>query len=234
MRTRIKRLFASPADNHRNAFVKGSFSQCGEDMIVEYLFRLRGVTSPSYMDIGANHPFYLSNTARCYERGCRGVNIEANPELIKLFERYRPEDTNLNIGISDREGEMDFYIMTDNTLSTFSKEECDSMVKGGKTLAGVSKIKLTTISRILAEKCGNQFPDFLSLDVEGMDFDILRSIDFDRSSPKVICVEAAEYSPTGAGARRSQLIDFLSAKGYYEYANTNLNAIMVKREFWFI
>ena len=67
-----------------------------------------------------------------------------------------------------------------------------------------------------------------------MDFQILKSINFDKSSPKIICVEAAEYSPIGAGKRRDELIDFLVAKGYYEYANTNLNAIMVKKEFWFI
>ena len=65
-------------------------------------------------------------------------------------------------------------------------------------------------------------------------FDIIKSIDFEKSYPKVICVEAAEYSPIGAGARRSDLINFLVSKGYYEYANTNLNAIMVKNEFWFI
>jgi hypothetical protein len=67
-----------------------------------------------------------------------------------------------------------------------------------------------------------------------MDFQILQSIDFSKSYPKIICVEAAEYSPVGAGARRNELINFLVSKGYYEYANTNLNAIMVKNEFWFI
>ena len=70
--------------------------------------------------------------------------------------------------------------------------------------------------------------------MEGTDFEILQSIDFVKSSPKIICVEAAEYSPIGAGARRSELIDFLVSKNYYEYANTNLNAIMVRKDFWFI
>ena len=96
------------------------------------------------------------------------------------------------------------------------------------------KIKLDTVASILKKHFNDQFPDFMSLDVEGMDFQILRSIDFDKYWPKIICVEAAEYSPVGAGARRNELIDFLVAKGYYQYANTNLNAIMVKNEFWFI
>jgi len=153
---------------------------------------------------------------------------------MKQFITNRPKDINLNIGISNKEEELDFYIMEDNTLSTFSKEECDFMVSKGKTLKAVQKIKLITIADVLEKYFGNQFPDFMSIDVEGMDFQILQSIDFENSRPKVICVEAADYSPVGAGARRSELIDFLVAKGYYEYANTNLNAIMVDKKFWFI
>lgn len=214
--------------------VRRSYSQCGEDLIVDYIFRLRGITCPSYIDIGANHPYFINNTAMLYERGCRGINIEANPQLLPAFKTYRPEDINLNVGISDREGELEFYIMEDNTLSTFSRVERDYMVGNGKNLARAEKVKLTTISVILAKYFNSTFPDFLSLDVEGMDFDILKSINFEKSIPKVICVEAAEYSPIGAGKRRTELIDFLEAKGFYEYANTNLNAIMVERNFWFI
>jgi FkbM family methyltransferase len=213
---------------------KKSYSQCGEDLLIQYIFTLRGVKNPSYIDIGANDPFFLSNTALFYKKGSRGINIEANPQLMKQFITNRPKDINLNIGISNKEEELDFYIMEDNTLSTFSKEECDFMVSKGKTLKAVQKIKLITIADVLEKYFGNQFPDFMSIDVEGMDFQILQSIDFENSRPKVICVEAAEYSPVGAGARRSELIDFLVAKGYYEYANTNLNAIMVDRKFWFI
>ncbi len=216
------------------SYSKTSYSQCGEDLLVQYIFNLRGIRKPSYLDIGANHPYFISNTALFYRKGSRGINIEANPLLHDAFMKHRPNDVNLNIGISDKEEELDFYIMSDNTLSTFSKDECNQLIASGKTLYKVEKVKLTTISNILEQYCNGVFPDFLSIDIEGFDFQILKSIDFSKSSPKVICVEAAEYSPTGAGARRNELIDFLVGKGYYEYANTNLNAIMVKNEFWFI
>jgi FkbM family methyltransferase len=213
---------------------KKSYSQCGEDLLIQYIFTLRGIAKPSYLDIGANDPFFISNTALFYERGCRGINIEANPQLAAKFTIARPKDINLNIGISDKEEELDFYIMRDNTLSTFSKAESDFMISKGKPLKEIKKIPLTTISSVLEKYANNTFPDFMSIDVEGMDFQILQSIDFSKSGPKVICVEAAEYSPVGAGTRRSELIDFLVSKGYYEYANTNLNAIMVQNKFWFI
>ena len=222
------------AGKNENPNQKISFAQCGEDLIVQYVFKLRGIAKPTYMDIGANHPFYLSNTALFYQLGSRGINIDANPPLMENFKNYRKDDINLNIGIGDKEEVLDFYLMEDNTLSTFSKSESEAMVKAGKPLAEIKKISLTTISEILSKYFKNQFPDFLSLDTEGMDFEILQSINFTHSGPKVICVESAEFSPTGSGLRRSELIDFLVTKGYYEYANTNLNAIMVKRDFWFI
>ncbi len=214
---------------------KHSFSQCGEDLIVNYVFNLRNIKKPSYLDIGANHPFYLSNTAFFYRKGCRGVNVEANPALLRNFRTFRSKDINLNVGIGPEEKEMDFYIINDPTLSTFSKKESESITANGNyQLEAVKKIKLVTIDKIIQEYCNGMFPDFMSMDVEGMDFEILNSIDFSRYWPKVICVEAAEYSPIGAGKRRAELIDLLVSKGYYEYANTNLNAIMVKNEFWFI
>jgi len=229
----LKRLFFKK-ELYQNAFSKSSYSQCGEDLIVQYIFQLRGITKPSYLDIGANHPFFISNTAMFYEKGCKGITIEANPYLAVAFEEQRPNDINLNIGISDKEGELDFYIMEDDTLSTFSRKEVDFMISNGKSLAETKKVKLTTIQKIIEKYCNGVFPDFMSIDVEGLDFEILKSISFEKSCPKIICVEAAEYSPIGAGARRNELIDFLISKGYYEYANTNLNAILVKNDFWFI
>jgi len=210
-----------------------SFSQCGEDLLVDYIFRLRGLEFPTYLDIGANDPYLLSNTAFFYRKGCRGINIEANPQLIHQLRRHRKNDINLNIGVGREEGELDFYILQDPTLSSFSKDESERLTEMGVKLESVKKIRLTTLEKIIYKYCNGIFPDFLSIDVEGMDLEILHSIPFDKYWPKVICAEAAEYSPTGAGARRNDLINFLVSKGYYEYSNTNLNTILVKNEFWF-
>ena len=212
---------------------KKSFSQSGEDIIVSQIFKLREIFLPSYLDIGANDPFLINNTARLYKKGSRGINIEANPTLFHRFEKYRPLDINLNVGIGNAEAEMDFYIMNDDTLSTFSRALAESLHSSGKPIKEKISIQLTTISKILSKYANNIFPDFLSLDVEGLDLQILKSIDYTKSWPKVICVEIAEYSSKGVGRRNDEIANFLISKGYYEYANTNLNAIMVKDEFWF-
>lgn len=227
--TVVKSSVSIIADNQKN-----SFSQCGEDLIIDYIFKLRNIPMPTYMDIGANDPFHLNNTAIFYRRGCHGINLEGNPNLAENFNLYRPADLNLTMGISDIEEERNLYIMCDHTLSTFSRDEYDNLIRNGQKLNEIKKIKLNTIKYILDQYCEGLFPDLLSLDAEGMDLQILKSINFSESAPKIICVEAAAYSPVGAGARRNDLIDFLVSKGYYEYANTNLNAIMVKNDFWFI
>ena len=214
---------------------KKSYSQGGEDLIVEYIFNLRNITKPTYIDIGANDPFSLSNTALFYYKGCTGINIEANPNLIKKFQKNRPLDINLSLGIGAEAEKLEFYVMNDSTLSSFSKIECENYIKTGKYhIIDTIQIEVATLNSVIDKYCSGIFPDFMSLDAEGMDFDILKSINYAASAPKIICVEAAEYSPIGAGERRDELINFLIEKGYYEYANTNLNAIMVKKDFWFI
>lgn len=220
--------------NPLNKFVK-SYSQCGEDIIVNYIFCLRGVLNPTYIDIGAHDPFFLNNTAIFYNKKSKGINIEANPYLISRFNKYRPKDINLNIGIGSKECELDFYIMNDPSLSSFSKEEILKYENTGKYFViEIKRIQLITLKNIIEKYNDGIFPDFLTIDTEGMDFEILKTIDYKNNTPKVICVETAEYSPIGAGQRRTELIDFLGQNGYFEYANTNLNAIMVKRDFWFI
>lgn len=211
-----------------------SYSQCGEDLIVQYVFRLRGIEYPSYIDIGASDPFKLSNTAIFYQKGCKGINIEANPTLIQKFITYRNQDVNLNVGIATQESVMDFYIMNDDTLSTFSYEEAQKMVGYGNGLREVVKVPTKTIEQVIKQYNNGVFPDFLSIDVEGGDFEILQSINFESTCPKVICVEVADYSPIGAGKRRDNIIGLLNSNNYYEYACTNLNAIFVHNDFWFI
>lgn len=216
-----------------NDFVKKSYSQCGEDLIINYLFSLRGLDMPSYIDIGANHPWFINNTAFFYKKGCRGLNIEPNSELVMLFKQERPLDKSINMGISNSASlEMDFYVFRDNTLSTFSKEEADNFVRHGKEIEKVAKIKTSNIQKIIKEYNSGIFPDFLNIDVEGFELEILQGISYEDNYPKVICVETAEYSPTGAGEKREGLMDFIESKGYYLYADTNLNSIYIKNEFW--
>jgi FkbM family methyltransferase len=211
-----------------------SYSQCGEDILIDYVFKLRNITSPTYIDIGANHPKYLNNTYKFYLRECSGINIEPNSQLIEEYKHTRPRDVNLNFGISGSEGELLFYMFEDDTLNTFSKDEADLIIGSGHKLLQEKLIKTYPLSTIIQNYANNNFPDLLTIDVEGLDFEIIQSIDFSTSFPKIMCLETAEYSPIGAGKKREDLMNYVCEKGYSLYADTNLNSIYVKNEFWFI
>jgi hypothetical protein len=85
---------------------------------------------------------------------------------------------------------------------------------------------------IVEREAQGRFPDLLTLDVEGLEREVLAPLAGRPELPRVMVVETAEYSPVGAGAKRQDLVDFVLALGYVLYADTNLNTVFVRRDFW--
>jgi FkbM family methyltransferase len=225
MAERFPRRAASPLGT-------ASFSQCGEDLIVRYVLALRGITRPSYLDVGAHDPFYLSNTALLYKLGGRGINIDPNRDLIAAFQRARPDDVNLCLAVGAGGGSLDLFVFEDGTLSTCSPAEAKELQSHGHKQLRIDRVPVKPLAELIAEHARDRFPDFLSLDVEGLEKEILAPLGGRRDLPKVMAVETAEYSPTGSGKKRQDLIDFIRGIGYAVYADTNLNTIFVHRDFW--
>lgn len=217
----------------QRAFQKKSYSQCGEDLIVKYIFDALQIEKPTYFDVGAHHPFRLSNTMLFYESGSRGVNIEPDPDLFRPFPGARPRDINLNIGMGLEKGVLNFYTMTAPTLNTFSKEEAERCEKETSyRIKDVIKIEVDTYSNLIKKHLSGNPPDFLSMDVEGMDEELIKGIDYNLSAPKVICVETITFSEHGRGIKQISIIKFLENMGYLYYADTNINSIFVKKSIW--
>lgn len=215
-----------------------SYSQAREDVIVNILFKSFGVTQFSYLDIGANHPDFISNTYLFYKQGCRGVCVEPNRRLYEKHRRVRPEDVCLNVGVGvDEQREADFYLFTGlaDGLSTFSKKEADHWANVGMKGVGcfkpekVIKIPLMPINEIIAT---TRVPDFLSIDVEGMDLSVLKTLDFNKYMIKCICVETLRYNQDGQTFRDTELMTFMKSAGYSVYADTGINTIYVHTQ-WF-
>ena len=213
----------------KKQYYKKSYSQLGEDVIINFIFEQHGITLPTYIDIGAHDPMYLSNTALFYEKGCSGINIEPNPILWSNINKVRKKDINLNCGVGTDNNPLDFYIMNVPTMSTFSKENADELVSEHKfEIVDVKKIAVHSLDYLLEKYTNNIFPDFLSLDAEGLDFDILKTIDYEKTAPKVICVETIEYSRDMSGRKEKEIIDFLVSQGYRIFADTYVNTIFEK------
>ncbi|OXA89697.1 FkbM family methyltransferase [Flavobacterium hibernum] len=225
-----KKVFSNTLESE---FQKISYSQSGEDLIVKYIFENLNIKNPTYIDIGAHHPYYISNTALFYQNGSIGINIEPDPTLFKAFIKERKKDVNVNIGIGNKNEELDFYIISSTTLNTFSKEEAYNYQKEGNyTIKSIEKIKVRTLSNVINEFSNGIFPQFLSIDAEGIDELIIKSIDFDKNFPIVICIETISFSNSGNGLKNKELIKYIEQKGYLLYADTNINSIFVRESLW--
>ena len=211
---------------------KKSYSQCGEDLIVRYIFDILKIASPSYLDIGAHHPTYLNNTYLFYQTGSKGVNVEPDPNLFLKINQERPRDVNLNTGVADKNATLDFYIMSSPTLNTFSKQDALKSESSKVKIVDTVKIPVMPVNDILERYFGVVILDYLTLDVEGFDFMILNSFDFSKRKPKVICVETITYSPGKSGIKLNEINELLLKNGYFVYADTHINTIFVDTGVW--
>lgn len=192
-------------------FINNSYSQNGEDILIEKLFDKNYIGN--YLEIGAYHPSRLSNTYRFYKKGWRGIVVEPNPTVKNIFNKTRPKDKFINVGISDKNGYMDYYLFLIPALNTFSKKEADKSIKNGHKLENIIKIQTIQIGEVIDDRI-----DFLSIDTEGFDEMILKSWPWKKYGPKVICVEDG----------RKRIKYLLKNNGYVLSQKTKSNSIFVK------
>lgn len=212
---------------------KLSFSQCGEDLIIRFIFNLLGIKQPSYIDIGAYDPDKYNNTAIFYMDGSSGINIEPDPDQFIRFLTKRKRDINLNIAVFTKNGTKDFCIMTNKKLSRITNNQ-SKINDIDKSSVSFIKVKTKTIMNILNQHCKKHFPDFLTLDTEENDFEILKSIDFNIFYPYVICVETMTYSSQlGESKKIIKIINYLCSRGYFVFADTYINTIFVRKDIWY-
>lgn len=206
-----------------------SYSQSGEDRILRFLFDILEVPHPTYLDIGAHHPAYLSNTYLFYKGGSNGVCVEPDPILHKRIQRERNRDICLNIGIATESAAgLEFYIFDNPTMNTFSTQIRDEQVANG--LVNTQRLIIPVLSvNELMERHFSTTLHFVSLDTEGFDLMILQSFDFDRFRPMAFCVETLENT---IERKIAPIIDFMISKNYRIYADTYLNTIFVDAEVW--
>lgn len=210
-------------------YFRGSFSQKAEDIIIDRYFehKKRGF----YIDIGAYHPKINSNTKFFYNRGWHGINIEPNPERIKLFKQFRRRDINLNAGVGASKKLETFYELEATGLSTFSKREADSMLKVGHKLKSKMKIQMYRLQDIMKKYVKNEV-DFITIDTEALDLEVLEGNNWDKYRPKLICIETIDFadlltSTKDDSSRKEEISKYLLRKGYEEYFSNGLNTLYI-------
>ena len=215
------------------ANAKASYAQVGEDLIVSYLFQALNIDKPTYLEIGTNHPIVGNNTFYFYSRGSAGVCVEPDPDMFAIIKAHRPMDVILNMGIGVNENtHADFFAFPPpyTGWNSFSMKEAEKrQAETGIRIRKVTTLPLISVNEVML-KYFEPFPNFISLDVEGLDLDILHSLDFDRFHPEVVCVESVTFSPSGKGQKISAIGNFLESKGYFAYADTFVNTIFCRKD----
>lgn len=202
-----------------------SFSYHCEDLFVLFTFKALGIEKPSYIDIGAFSPYDGSNTAHMYRSGSRGINVEANPQLVAAFHTERPEDVTLNVACGMQAGTLPLYVVRDLPgLTTLSHEVADNVAKELSLEVDTIEVPVRTVDSIIDEYCDGNYPDYLDCDIEGLDFDVLSTCHFSELSPKIICVEAGK----GKGSLEN-MSAMLDEKGFELYAVLSDDLIFLRK-----
>lgn len=168
-----------------------SYSQEGEDMILRSFYETKKKYKGFYIDVGAHHPYRFSNTLYFYKKGWRGINIEPTPTAINSFNLLRRRDINLNIGIASEKNELTFYCFNEPALNTFSKDVAKK-VNSTEKYKIIKEVKVTVLP--LSEILDQYIPlhtkiDFLSIDVEGYDYEVIQSNNWAKYKPEYLLVE---------------------------------------------
>ncbi len=150
----------------------------------------------AYVDVGANDPVIDSVTKAFYERGWRGINIDAAPEYLERLKKDRPEDANHGVFIGAGESITDFYQVGNTGLSTYRKDYAESYQEAGHEVFKL-QVETRTLTSILQKSgIGNERFHFLKVDVEGAELDVLLGLDLEQFRPWIIVIEATEPNST--------------------------------------
>jgi FkbM family methyltransferase len=191
--TKPGHIVREETENAQPAAAKISYAQNREDILLARVFshRKRGF----YIDIGAHDPVNYSITKYFYDLGWHGINIEPSSDIFPRLCAARGRDINLNFGISDKDGTLDFYEATRGAgLSTFVKAEMERHRKGGFGFIE-RECKVTTLAKICEQYVHGQI-DFVSIDVEGYEHEVIEGGDWRKWRPSILVVESTKPGTT--------------------------------------
>jgi FkbM family methyltransferase len=212
--------------NYIICYLKKSFSQEGEDLLLSEYFnsKIKGY----YIDIGAHHPFRFSNTYIFYRRGWRGINIDATPGSMDLFKKYRSRDINIEVPVSNNNKLINYYIFNETALNSFSDKL--SRYRDTKTkykIKKVIKLKPQKLSEILDKYINpNKKIDFMSIDVEGYEYNVLLSNNWKKYIPTYLLIEI--LTKNDEQIVKNKIYKYLKNKGYAVIARTGRTILFKK------
>ncbi len=167
-----------------------------------------------FVDVGANHPTEQSLTWFLEVKGWSGILIEPNPEMAQLLRKHRPQSRLFQVAIGGptQVGDVNFYLAGNQSALSPSFDV---------TPAGVIHVPLRTLDSVLTESGLAQI-DFLSIDVEGMELDVLEGFNLAKYQPPLMLIEDHLY--------HHKVYSYLRRNGYKLVRRTGYNNWYVPAE----
>ena len=194
------------------------YADNGEDVIIQSLFNHK--KDGFYIDVGCYHPIRASLTHLLHKKGWKGVNIDISEGTINLFKIARPNDKNINVGISNKEGE-DFYYQSSHINQANSFKFYDNVKK--------VKVQITTLDNII-KNLGIEKIDFLNIDVEYRDFKALQGLNLNNVRPSLIAIEDNDAYDI-ADVTNSNIYRYMINNEYFLYSKLNCTNFYLDKKY---
>ena len=197
----------------------------GEDRLVSSIFPTPGF----YVDVGCNHPTNYSNTFMLYKRGWHGINIDANAALIEMHKRIKPKDQSIFAAVAQHQQTLTYTEFEGETaMASLDPEFVRARLASGMRIGTELIMKTKTLTEILVQLGAPNRFELLNVDVEGLDLEVLRSLDFARFRPQMIIVEILGFDLENH--RAEPIFEYLSAVDYRLAGYTHMNAVFMDRK----
>lgn len=209
-------------------FGKRSYAQSGEDIVVD--IELGKKNKGVYVDVGAFHPKQFSNTYLFYKRGWRGVCVEPRPGAKEDFSKVRPRDKFVEMGVGEKKDVLEYFEFADGASNTFSKVQAKKNInQAERKFWRKVNVAVMPLRDIMASTGLEGVKiDLMSVDVEGMDLEVLESNDWKKFRPRIIICEDLEFD--FMNPKRSEIVEYLMSLGYVLVAKTPYSLILVDKK----
>lgn len=206
----------------KNKFRRISYSYGSVDLLLEHIFKNQ--SHGFYIDVGCQHPVMNNNTYLLYKKGWNGINIDLDKKNIDLFSFYRKRDLNINVAISSREDERDLFFYHDKSaINTLEKSVANYQKAQVKE---IKKVKTKTLNSIIENsKFNNLTIDFVSIDVEGHELDVIKGFDLKKYKPKVVIIEFLDLSLKKLEIKNLNIKNFLKSEIYQYMIDKNYTLV---------
>lgn len=204
-------------------FTTNSYAQEGEDIVLQKM--IGDKRNGFYVEIGAHHPFRYSNTYLFYRKGWKGICIDPLPGIARKFALWRKRDIFLEIGIAGRKDTLYYHQFKEPAYNTFdaslAKERVDKAISEEIAVKPVPVLPLCEVLDTYLPE--SQAIDFFSVDVEGLDLEVLQSNNWQKYRPAYIIAESLTTCFSAVGD--DEVAVFLHSIGYVPYAKTGNSVV---------